>query len=831
MPAVARVFARLKLIRSIAPESDRARPQIVQERAPLWSRCLLGREGAVRFGEGAPQGKLKRKLRSLTFQLSQCAQVCELRASQFPRLLGANLEQEKMEPRGNLVARTGRSAWVFSVAACLLLSMSACSAGSGGSTPVIGSTPPTADSSPPSLSAIVGEGELSGVAQIRWTTDEPATTEVHYGTTEALGSSSGFDPTMSTQHVVHLSNLMPDTDYYFRVLSLDIVGNATTGPLRVLRTNSETGFGIMPTGVNHAWYPQTLTFEGPSLSEMDINPNPFLDYRLIVVFTGPSGQVFIQPGFFAGDGNGGGTGDKWCVRFVPESGGAWRWVAHFDQGPEISVDINLGAGSPTSFDGESGLFMVQPRDEGAPGFYSMGKLEYVGGHYPKFRDGPYFIKGGTDSPENFLAYAGFDNTFDQPGGVSTSGLTQGLHRYAPHIADFGASGLGDADDPFFVSADTGVDSRGIIGAMNYLASVEVNSMYFLPMNLLGDGRDTCPFVGYADNAFDRTHYDISKLEQWNQVFSHATKLGIQLQFVLAETEVGNEQYLDGGLLGVERKLFYREMIARFGHALAIKWNLCEESDYEQTELEDFSEYIKAQDPWDHPIAFHTKVLPEAGNYLPYGGVVGDDRFSCTSIQGFPQDAGKQVERWRKQSSDAGHAWVVDVDEQAPAGTGLTDTNAAELRKVALYDVLFSGGHIEWYMGYHNLPLGGDLRLEDFRTREVMWIQMAYARRFMRETLSFWNMEPADDLLTGESQDFGGGEVFYEPGQAIAVYYPKALNTGTLDLSELAQHKRQRWFNPRTGEFEGPTTEATGGGPYNPGPPPSGFAKDWVLIIN
>ncbi len=831
MPTGTGMNDRALLTRNISPGGFLGEAQIVQESVPTQSRCWPEREGAVRFGEGALRGKPQSIMLALTLQLSHWARACGSWASHFPRNLGAILEQGKLELHGHAAVGVGRLGWLRAGLCCLLLGLSACSSGAGSSIPGVDGTPPASDSIPPSLSAIVGEGDLSGVARIMWTTDEPATTEVHYGTTESLGSSSGMDPTMSTQHVVLLSNLMPDTDYYFRVLSLDLVGNTTTGPLRVLRTNSETGFGIMPTGVNHAWYPQTLTFEGPSLSEMDINPNPFLDYRLIVVFTGPSGQVFIQPGFFAGDGNGGGVGDKWCVRFVPETGGAWRWAAHFDQGSEISVNTSLSAGSPTSFDGESGLFMVQPRDEGAPGFYSVGKLEYVGGHYPKFRDGPYFIKGGTDSPENFLAYAGFDNTFDQPGGVTTSGLIQGLHRYAPHIADFGASGLGDADDPLFTSADTGVDSRGIIGALNYLASVEVNSMYFLPMNLLGDGRDTCPFVGYGDNAFDRTHYDISKLEQWNQVFSHATKLGIQLQFVLAETEVGNEQYLDGGLLGVERKLFYREMIARFGHSLAIKWNLCEESDYEQQELEDFAEYIKAQDPWDHPIAFHTKVLPEAGNYLPYGGVVGDTRFSSTSIQGFPQDAGTQVERWRKQSSDAGHAWVVDVDEQAPAGTGLIDTNAAELRKVALYDVLFSGGHIEWYMGYHNLPLGGDLRVEDFRTREVMWIQMANARRFMQQALTFWEMEPADDLLSGESQDFGGGEVFYEPGQAIAVYYPKAANTGTLDLSELAQHKRQRWFNPRTGEFEGPATEATGGGPYSPGPPPSGLAKDWVLIIN
>ena len=36
-------------------------------------------------------------------------------------------------------------------------------------------------------------------------------------------------------------------------------------------------------------------------------------------------------------------------------------------------------------------------------------------------------------------------------------------------------------DPLFVSSSTGVDSRGIIGALNYLGSMGVNALYFLPI--------------------------------------------------------------------------------------------------------------------------------------------------------------------------------------------------------------------------------------------------------------------------------------------------------------------------------------------------------------
>ena len=45
---------------------------------------------------------------------------------------------------------------------------------------------------------------------------------------------------------------------------------------------------------------------------------------------------------------------------------------------------------------------------------------------------------------------------------------------------------------------------------------------------------------------------------------------------LNEAEEANKRELDGGELGVERKLYYRELIARFAHHPALQWNLCEE---------------------------------------------------------------------------------------------------------------------------------------------------------------------------------------------------------------------------------------------------------------
>ena len=71
------------------------------------------------------------------------------------------------------------------------------------------------------------------------------------------------------------------------------------------------------------WHPITISFVGPRTAETDDLPNPFLDFRLQVVFSGPDNQLFVVPGFFDGDGQGGSTGNTWRVRFTPNVPGIY----------------------------------------------------------------------------------------------------------------------------------------------------------------------------------------------------------------------------------------------------------------------------------------------------------------------------------------------------------------------------------------------------------------------------------------------------------------------------------------------------------------------------
>jgi len=96
--------------------------------------------------------------------------------------------------------------------------------------------------------------------------------------------------------------------------------------------------------------------------------------------------------------------------------------------------------------------------------------------------------------------------------------------------------------------------------------------------------------------------------------------------------------LDKGKLGIERKLYYREMIARFSHHNAIQWNISEEYDIsplplQPEQIKEFAWYVKAIDPYNHPITVHNcdsdgdgHVFAKNGEayaiYLPDGSLTG-----------------------------------------------------------------------------------------------------------------------------------------------------------------------------------------------------------------
>ena len=572
-------------------------------------------------------------------------------------------------------------------------------------------------------------------------------------------------------------------------------------------------------GRRKAWHPMTISFRGPAARETDDSPNSFLDYRLMVTFNGPAGKQYNVPGFYAGDGHGGGAGSVWRAHFTPDTAGRWTFRASFRKGKDVAVSLDPDAGQVEVPDGQMDEFTVTGTDPNASGFLSKGKLAYVPGQFylKTLGDDRFWIKGGTDSPEDLLAYEGFDDT--------RSGTRFAVKKYAGHVRDWKP---GDPDWK---------DGRGntIIGAINYLAEQHVNLIYFLPMNIGGDGQNVWPFAGQinpaGDPANDNTHYDISKLHQWEIVFSHAQEKGIVLHFVFNEAEKNNKLELGGKELTKERKLFYREMTTRFGHHNAIIWNLCEEYniglDLGPKSVKEFAAYLAQLDPHDHPITVHHARNPVQA-WEPF---LGDELFSITSLQIGRGDIEPVVETFRNLTRQAGRALPIAVDEftvTTHSKAWLPVDDSVSLRKEKLWPAYLSGGQVEFIVAEL-------LDTQDFRKYDDLWKYIWYARTFMERHLPFWEMEPADELLRGESVYVGktcshDAQVFAKEGQCYAIYLPVARQAGVLDLSGAEGRFVKRWYNPRTGKFEGARNKLTGGQKVEIGPAPGTPDEDWVVLV-
>jgi hypothetical protein len=566
---------------------------------------------------------------------------------------------------------------------------------------------------------------------------------------------------------------------------------------------------VSVTGDMLTWHRTTVTFTGPQTSE-SAAVNPFRDYRLNVTFTSPTGKTTVVPGFFAADGNAANTsataGDKWRVHFTPDEAGTWTYTASFRTGTDVAISLNPNAGTATGFNGTTGQFTIAASNPNSGNPIDRGMVRYVGGHHLQYAgSGEYYLKAGADSPENFLAYWEFDNTFDT-GGLATPGLINGLHRYGNHVSDW------QNGDPTWQNGK----GKGIIGALNYLASEGMNSVYFLTYNLDGgDGADTWMWTGTNE----RFRFDVSKLDQWEIVFNHMSRLGIQLHVVLSETE--NDMGMDNGTLGAVRSLYYRELVARFSHHQNVIWNIGEENDNSDPQRKGFANYIRSLDPYDHPITVHTDFNDVIGTY---DGLVGDPNFEATSIQGNGSNYNMWAIQVRNLSANAGRPWAVYGDEQGPA-VKADLSNLTQLRRDTLWGNLMGGGAgVEWYFGYQGSF--GDVQSEDWRIVDPLWNTTRHAVEFFQTYLPFERMNP-DNGLTANTNDY----VHAVPGEVYAVYL-KTGGTTTLNLQSFAGTYAVEWYNPRTGGGlqVGSVPTITGSGLVGIGSPPSDTGNDWVALI-
>jgi hypothetical protein len=594
---------------------------------------------------------------------------------------------------------------------------------------------------------------------------------------------------------------------------------------------------ISLTGETKTWHKLTLSLDGPFAHEQDNQPNPFVDYDFRVEFKHSDGTTYKVPGYFAADGNAGESsaesGTIWRAHFAPDRIGSWEYTANLHQGKKVA--INSGGRREVIQRGK-GSFEVTASDKTGRDLRAHGRLKYVGKRYLQHAgSGNYFLKAGADAPETLLGYADFDNTIaGKPKGVP-------LKTFAAHINDW------QPGDPVW----KGEKGKGLIGAINYLSAKGCNAFSFLTYNAGGDGDNVWPFI-HRD---DKLHYDCSKLDQWSMVLDHGTAKGMYLHFKMQETE--NDDHvqkqnkpgfvptsLDGGALGDQRKLYIRELVARFGHNLALNWNLGEENTQTTKDQKAMIDFIADMDAYDHSIVLHT--YPGQQDKI-YNKLIGDQsQLTGLSLQNSHiKDTHWQVVKWVEKSEKSGRPWIVAFDESGSAAHGQCpdlgyrgfdgsdkDGNPTytqhEVRRQTLWGALMGGGAgVEYYFGYKFAE--NDLVCEDWRSRDQSWDYCRIALEFFNDNkIPIADMTPADELVGNQKHD-NSKYCLAQANEIYLVYLPKG-EASELDLSNASGKFTLGWFNPRAGGAVSTEPELSLEGGKTISIPAKGDGEDWLAII-
>lgn len=449
-------------------------------------------------------------------------------------------------------------------------------------------------------------------------------------------------------------------------------------------------------------YPQgskvEISFTGPLSIGLDPEINPFA-LQVDVVLQSPDDETINVPAFYDGDGNGGIDGDVWKFRFSPYQTGVWHFtvssaggqIDQYEGSFEVVSNTNCRADNDPEID-----------------LNCLGRLEYVGEHYLKFRDGDYWIKAGLDDPENFIGTA------------------------------FG-------------------DWEAKRSQIDFLSEMGINSIYVITNNIDGDRKDTWPWMGETPAQAKTNHdrFDVAKLQEWEDFFSYVQQKGIVLHLVLND---------DSAWSGYDQEMYIREMVARFGHHPGIIWNIGEEANeiYSNSEQEDLAAKIKDVDPYNHPVTVHRK------SPWPF---LGNQKFDLASIQigdggsdfstARLMDYNAIVLEHREQSTLQGHTIPIMIDE-TPRITEVDQEIRKKFRTQVLYPIFFGGGNFELH--YRDAyGQSGSVTIEDL---QPLIMDMVRLRR-MLESLPFTGMQPCNELLSNP-----GNICFGDQGKVYAIYFPE-----------------------------------------------------------
>ncbi len=556
------------------------------------------------------------------------------------------------------------------------------------------------------------------------------------------------------------------------------------------------------TGDLKQYHKTTITFEGPNLNE---SPETYLNYRMSVTLTSPNNETYVVPGYFAADGNAAETsatkGNKWRIHFTPNQTGVWKYKVAFKTGKNIAVSRNTNTGKETSIHGESGQIKITPTDKTGNDFRAKGKLQYVNKDFAQFDNGSYYFEVGTDSPETFLEYNDFDNT-------------KARHDFREIALNYT-----EGDPSWKINK-----GKGIIGAINYLAKQGMNVHYFLTMNITGDGKNAYPFP----NTTNYTTYDVSKLDQWQIVFDHMYNKGMVAEFVLSETENSNwfedMEKTERTNFANSRKLYYREMVARFGY-LNIIYNIGEEANwasgddqFSAQQVEEAAHYIDAISPYNDLISIHNGPSKDFSLYPALTALPKKSALTTISLQAnyqtFAHGYG-ETKKIKDLSTANGKAWVVRYSE--PYSNHLPNVDL--WTKNALWASIIAGA-----AGVHYYSHNGDIKVDDYTLYAPYYKRMNYAKNFfLNNKVPFWDLENNNLALSN-------GYLLTNYKDYYILFLPEG-GTSTISIPG-SNVFSVTWFDPRNGGDlqNGSITRITSGNTISIGNAPNNKTSSWVVLI-
>jgi hypothetical protein len=307
-------------------------------------------------------------------------------------------------------------------------------------------------------------------------------------------------------------------------------------------------------------------------------PNLFADYRLTVRWahvgstaTSASNKTNITddsmqeslytldvPGYYAINGRGtGNSGNVWAVQFRPMLPGQYSYTVEFLHGRDAAFLLDTYTTSAFFMDGKTGRIDVRGSDDLTD--QNAGKsLQVSNGYYKYSPSGNYFYPIGP-ALTYLLDADDLDgicpNGRDGPTQVSVAVVTNGIN-----------------------------DRNNATKALEYLAQT--------------GGANSIRVSGRPFLCDDSTRFNVSKLEQWRKIMESAESNALMIQFDLVD-----EPDL------VEWKLYYREMVARFGDIIGA-WGIVTTSDVDERRA-----YLSELDPYHRPI---NVLVSQVSNYNDNG---------------------------------------------------------------------------------------------------------------------------------------------------------------------------------------------------------------------